>query len=65
MRVTALGDATWFVGRQQGALGMSDIYTYENWKHALLIEERNEKPLRIALFAIVAVWAAAVLIALA
>jgi hypothetical protein len=65
MRVTDLGDATWFIRRQQGALRMSDIYTYENWQHALLIEERNEKPLRIALFAVVAVWAAALLIALA
>jgi hypothetical protein len=65
MRITALGDATWFIGGQQGVLGMSDIYTYENWRHALLIEERNEKPLRIALFAVVAVWGAAVLIAFA
>ena len=43
---------------------MSDVRTYESFETAVLIEERNEKPLRIALFAVVAAWTVAVLIAL-
>ena len=62
--VTAMGNALWFILACRGEVGMSDVRTYESFETAVLIEERNEKPLRIALFAVVAAWTVAVLIAL-
>lgn len=44
---------------------MSEVHTYESWRHAVLIEERNEQPLRIALFAVIVAWTVAVALALA
>ncbi|HZZ61043.1 MAG TPA: hypothetical protein VFE63_07700 [Roseiarcus sp.] len=44
---------------------MFDVLTYESWRNAVLIEERNEKPLRVALFAVVVAWTVGILIALA
>lgn len=43
---------------------MFEVLTYESWRNAVLIEERNEKPLRIALFAVVVAWAIGIVIAL-
>jgi hypothetical protein len=44
---------------------MSNGLAYESWREAELIEERNERSLLIALFAVVAAWSVAFLIALA
>jgi hypothetical protein len=62
--VTAAGDGLWSKA-PQGGVGMSEVHTYESWRRGVLIEERNEKPLRIALFAVIVAWAIAVVIALA
>jgi hypothetical protein len=43
---------------------MFDVLTDESWRSAAQIEERNEKPLRIALFAVVVAWSIGTLIAL-
>ena len=45
-------------------LAMFDVLTGESWRNAVQIEERNEKPLRIALFAVVVAWSIGILIAL-
>jgi hypothetical protein len=43
------------------------FYTHslEGWREAQWIEERNERPLLVALVAVVAAWSVAFLIALA
>jgi hypothetical protein len=38
--------------------------SFEGWREAERIEERNERPLLVALVAVVAVWSVAFLIAL-
>ena len=43
----------------------SGTRTYEGWWDLSLIDERNERPLHAAFFAVIAVWATAVLLALA
>jgi hypothetical protein len=43
----------------------SGTRTYEGWWDLSLIDKRNERPLYAAFVALVAVWAAAVLLALA
>ena len=63
MAVTAGGDALCF-GVRQEELAMFEVLTDESWRNAALIEERNEKPLRIALFAVVVAWSIGILIAL-
>jgi hypothetical protein len=63
MAVTAGGDALCF-GVTQEELAMFDVLTDESWRHGVQIEERNAKPLRIALFAVVAAWSIGILIAL-
>jgi hypothetical protein len=42
---------------------MSNI-RYDSWSNAAVIDERNERPLIIALFAAIAAWAIPVLVAL-
>jgi hypothetical protein len=46
-------------------LAMVSTRTYEGWWDLSLIDERNERPLHAAFVAVVAVWATAVLLALA
>jgi hypothetical protein len=41
---------------------MSDL-TIESWRQAQSIEERNERPLLIALVSLIAAWSVALLIA--
>jgi hypothetical protein len=43
---------------------MFDVLTDESWRNAAQIEARNERPLRIALFAVVVAWSIAIIIAL-
>ena len=43
---------------------MASSRTYEGWWDLSLIDERNERPLRAAFVAVIAVWAMAVLFAL-
>ena len=44
---------------------MASIHRYESWCDMSLIDERNERPLHAAFVAVIAVWAAALLFALA
>ena len=44
---------------------MASIRTYEDWWDLSKIDERNERPLRAAFVAVIGVWAAAVILALA
>jgi hypothetical protein len=44
---------------------MSYTQTVEQWREAELIEERNERPLLVALVAAAAAWSLVLLIALA
>jgi len=43
---------------------MASSGTYEGWWDLSLIDERNERPLRAAFVAVIAVWAMVVLFAL-
>jgi hypothetical protein len=43
---------------------MFDVVTDESWRSGAQVDERNEKALRIALFAVVVAWSIAILIAL-
>jgi hypothetical protein len=61
--ITAFGDALCFC-EARGGIGMFEVLTDESWRNGALIEERNEKPLRIALFAVIAAWSIAMMIAL-
>ena len=43
---------------------MINSRTYEGWWDLSLIDERNERPLRVAFVAVIAIWATAFLLAL-
>jgi hypothetical protein len=43
---------------------MASIRTYEDWWDLSVIDERNERPLRVAFMAAVAAWAVAFLLTL-
>ena len=47
----------------QGEAVMTSIQVYDNLTSALLIDDRHERPLLIALVAIVAAWSIAFLLA--
>ncbi len=49
----------------QGGTQMFDLHTFESLRTAAAVEERNERPLLAALFAVIIGWSIAGLIALA
>ena len=59
--VTAIGHALCFLVDQKGGATM----LYDSWRNPALIEERSERPLLTALFAVVVAWSIAILITLA
>ena len=61
--VTAIADAGRYFSRQENN-AMASSGTYEGWWDLSLIDERNERPLRAAFVAVIAVWAMVVLFAL-
>ena len=44
---------------------MFDLHTFESLRTTAVVEERNERPLLAALFAVIIVWSIAGLMALA
>ena len=61
--VTAVADCLRYQhNEEEGA--MANIRAYEGWWDTSLIDERNERGLLSAFVAVIAVWAAAVLLAL-
>jgi hypothetical protein len=49
----------------EGGSQMFDLHTFESLRTAVAVEERNERPLLAALFAVIIGWSIAGLIALA
>jgi hypothetical protein len=57
--VTALGDAICFCGHEEGEADMTKTRTFDDLLGQVpMIDERNEQPLVVALFAIVVAWLA-------
>jgi hypothetical protein len=61
--VTAIGNVSWFIATT-GETVMTRMRMYDSWSIALPIDDRDERPLLIALVAIVAAWSLALLLAL-
>jgi hypothetical protein len=61
--VTAIGNVSWFIA-VTGETVMTKTRMYDSWSIALPIDDRDERPLLIALVAIVAAWSLALLLAL-
>jgi hypothetical protein len=61
--VTAVGDGLCSTGVKVEAVMMS-IAMYDNFSSALPIDDRNERPLLVALIAIVAAWSIVFLLGL-
>jgi len=64
MTVTAWSAGLCFLSLQ-GGTQMFDLHTFESLRTAAAVEERNERPLLAALFAVIIGWSIAGLIALA
>ena len=67
--ITVMTVAAWSAGlcffSLQGGTQMFDLHTFESLRTAAAVEERNERPLLAALFAVIIGWSIAGLIALA
>ena len=63
MTVTAWSAGLCFMA--EGGTQMFDLHTFESLRTAAAVEERNERPLLAALFAVIIGWSIAGLIALA
>ena len=64
MTVTAWSAGLCFLWLQ-GGTQMFDLHTFESLRTAAVVEQRNERPLLAALFAVIIGWSIAGLIALA
>ena len=63
--VTAAGGRTAYLSSiENGEEASMSKIRYDTWSNAAVIDERNERPLIIALFAAIAAWAIPVLVAL-
>jgi hypothetical protein len=54
--VTAIGDATCYATDKEGEAVVTSIQMWDSWCSALPIDDRNERPLLIALVAIAIAW---------
>jgi hypothetical protein len=64
-KVTALGDGMCFRIPQQGETVMANTGSYDDWFGQVPIDERNERSLIIAVFAILVAWLGVFVVTLA
>ena len=64
-KVTALGDGMCFCVREQGETVVANTGSYDDWFGQVPIDERNERSLVIALFAILVAWSGVFVVTLA
>ena len=64
-KVTALGDGMCFYAAKEGETAMAITGSYSDWFGQVPIDERHERSLVIALFAILVAWLGVFVVTLA